>query len=303
LHTGAILLYHRVAEARPDTHGLCIRHEDFADHMRHLRRNYQTISLEELIAATQSRDVPERAVAVTLDDGYLDNLLTASPVLVDLGIPATFFVTSDGLDDSREFWWDTLERIFLCDAQIPGTLDRTVAGIPSALATRTPDERMNAHGILYQALFDSTKETRDALLSRVLDWSGLRLPVRPGYRPMRKEEAIRLSGRPGHVIGAHGASHLSLPAQTPEIRKREIVESKHALERILGRRVHAFAYPFGHYDEATVDTVRDAGFLAAVTCDHAGVSCDGDSFRLPRLDVGRVPLARFEALLASVLRP
>src|SRR5205085_9799910 len=94
---GAIVSYHRVADLRPDSHALCTPPDVFRAHMAHLREHYVPIGVDELLSAAASGTIPERAVAVTLDDGYLDALTTASPILMESGIPATFFVNSDRL--------------------------------------------------------------------------------------------------------------------------------------------------------------------------------------------------------------
>ena len=78
-----------------------------------LARDYSPISLEDLVRAAASGRIPERAVAVTLDDGYLDALTAASPILSALGIPATFFVNSGRLNEAHERSWDVLERLNL----------------------------------------------------------------------------------------------------------------------------------------------------------------------------------------------
>jgi peptidoglycan/xylan/chitin deacetylase (PgdA/CDA1 family) len=59
--------------------------------------------LSNLLARLHDGRVPESAVAVTLDDGYIDNFETASPLLSALGVPATFFVTSDHLKEVYEY--------------------------------------------------------------------------------------------------------------------------------------------------------------------------------------------------------
>ena len=50
--------------------------------------------------------LPDRALSVTFDDGYLDNLTTALPVLKLHGISAALFVPTGGLDDDQPLWWD-----------------------------------------------------------------------------------------------------------------------------------------------------------------------------------------------------
>ena len=47
-------------------------------------------------------------IAVTFDDGYRDNLLTATPILERYATPATVFVTTAMIDCECEPWWDEL---------------------------------------------------------------------------------------------------------------------------------------------------------------------------------------------------
>ena len=84
-------------------------------------------------------------MAVTLDDGYLDNFTTASPILTAAGVPATFFVTGEqlagGADRDFEYWWDTLERDLKQASELPSELTLTVDGARGAWPTRTERER------------------------------------------------------------------------------------------------------------------------------------------------------------------
>ncbi len=110
--SGAVLLYHRVAETPFDLHGLCVTPDEFRAQMTHLANAYRPVPLIQFAMAAREGWLPDRAVAVTFDDGYADNLEIASPILLELGIPATFFVTSDGLLGRAEVWWDVLAEIF-----------------------------------------------------------------------------------------------------------------------------------------------------------------------------------------------
>ncbi|MGH7320495.1 MAG: polysaccharide deacetylase family protein [Candidatus Rokuibacteriota bacterium] len=289
----AILLYHRVAEATPDVHGLCVRPPEFRAHMEHLRRHYRPMALGELAAAIRQGAIPATAVAVTLDDGYIDGLTTASPILTECGVPATFFVNTERLDEAHEFWWDTLERILVSEDPIPATLEIELGGQPARLRTGTPADRLATHWALHRAIVASSLVERDRIMRRLADWSGLDLPLRPAHRSMTGEEIVRLAARPGHAIGAHGAHHLALPPQPPERQQEEVVVNKSRLERLIGRSVVAFAYPFGAHDETTVSVVRAASFRIAVTCEPTPVQAPADCWRLPRLEVRGGPALEF----------
>ena len=104
---------------------------------------------------------------------------------------------------------------------------------------------------------------------------------------MTGDEVVRLAGRDGCAVGAHTVHHLALSHQPFETQQREIMESKTALERLLGRPVAAFAYPYGDVCDPAVDLVRAAGYHFAVTCEEATVGPRTDPLRLPRLAVPR----------------
>src|SRR5204863_9107407 len=102
--------YHRIADLTPDAHALCTPPGVFRAHMRTLSEQFAPIALDDLVRLAEDGSIPDNAVAVTFDDGYLDALTTASPILMAFGIPATFFVNSDRLDEPHERWWDVVER-------------------------------------------------------------------------------------------------------------------------------------------------------------------------------------------------
>lgn len=93
-----VLLYHHIAPHPGDT--VTVTPEVFALQMRHLvERGYRFLSAAELVAHVNG-DNPagEKSVAITFDDGWLDNYLNAYPVLVQFGITATMFVVTARTD-------------------------------------------------------------------------------------------------------------------------------------------------------------------------------------------------------------
>src|SRR5205823_681785 len=89
----AILLYHRVA-SRGDRLAPAVSPAHFAEHLEVLRTRWQPLALGELAAGVRLWEVPDRAVAVSFDDGYADNLHRAAAALAKAEVPGTFFVTT-----------------------------------------------------------------------------------------------------------------------------------------------------------------------------------------------------------------
>jgi peptidoglycan/xylan/chitin deacetylase (PgdA/CDA1 family) len=268
-----------------------------------IRDHYVPMSLEDLATGVRDGQLPDNAVAVTLDDGCLDNLTAASEILLELGIPATFFVTTERLDEAHEFWWDTLVRILLGDARLPAELELDLGG-PRRFATSTDQQRRSTYDELHKIVMRLGVDARVAVMERLQRWSGLDLAPRPSHRPMLPDEILKLSARPGHTIGAHTTHHLYLPDQPLDVQRREVVDNRVALERLLQQPVRTLGYPYGWYGPETAAMVRELGFLAAVTVDEALVRPGTDPMVLPRVDIKDWEESRFSAhlrmLFASV---
>lgn len=93
-YTAPILMYHYINDEEPLKSKLGVSPSSFEKQMRFLRRhNYNIITLEELVNLIAGENkIPRKTVAITFDDGYLDNYTNAYPVLKKYNIPATIFV-------------------------------------------------------------------------------------------------------------------------------------------------------------------------------------------------------------------
>jgi peptidoglycan/xylan/chitin deacetylase (PgdA/CDA1 family) len=90
---------------------------------------------------------------------------------------------------------------------------------------------------------------------------------------------VRAVAAAGFEIGSHTLSHARLAGATPGVLWNEVAGSRTVLEDLLQAEVRGFCYPWGIFDEAAADTVREAGY------DHACVTGDylpGDRWTLPR---------------------
>jgi protein-tyrosine phosphatase len=78
----------------------------FAAFCAFFRRHFEIVTLHELVRRLQAREPIDGLLAITFDDGYRDNLDLAEPVLRQLGLPATFFVTTGYVGTNAQASWD-----------------------------------------------------------------------------------------------------------------------------------------------------------------------------------------------------
>lgn len=298
-----ILMYHRVAAEDCDPWDLCVSPERFEDQLRCLARDYRVVALTELLAEHLNRRLSDGTVAITFDDGYADNLHAAAPLLVRHGLPATFFVTSGAIGSPREFWWDRLEKCLLVAGPLPDRLQIPVAGSEKSWdlgAARAgfdrsvrgarpweadPTTRLGFFYEIWKYLRGLDELLREEALTAVERWSGAGDETRPTHRILSPVEVRELADLPGMTIGAHSVSHATLSACNPSAQRLEIRRSKDDLERLLGRRVPMFAYPFGDFGPETPGMVRETGYDGACIADPGAVWTDTDPFQLPRVAV------------------
>lgn len=294
---GVILAYHRVRPRALDFFHLDVEAERLRAHLALVKRRYQPVPLAELLVTGNRRQI-----AVTFDDGYVDNLEVASEILLEHGVPATFFINSGALNATEERFWDVLERIFFHSAEpLPAELRLQVGALDLAYPTETADELRRAFQAVHGAAMHAEPVLRDELVARVVAWANESRASRPELRTLTSTELVLLGNRPGHSVGAHGVSHALLPALSPELRTHEIVTDKRALESLLQREVSTFSYPFGGWDAPSEEVVRDAGFQLAVTAGDCAVEEGTSPWALPRLDAAPLTDRELEHRLASML--
>jgi len=88
-----ILMYHRVCPY-PNYDQLVVSPQHFQEQMAWLAKKYRVISLSQAVDEIMTNRV-KFGVVVTFDDGYLDNLTNAVPILRQHHIPATIFVATE----------------------------------------------------------------------------------------------------------------------------------------------------------------------------------------------------------------
>lgn len=112
-----VLMYHYVDEepppAGPYADSLTVRTPDFIEQLQYLSAHgYHTVTLAEVyVAMAGLRELPEKPVVLTFDDGGLDNYTVAFPLLREYGFVAVFFVISKRVGAEGQMSWDQLREM------------------------------------------------------------------------------------------------------------------------------------------------------------------------------------------------
>lgn len=294
--------------------------------MEILRRHAEPVSLQQLVNALKNSTLPKRAVVVTFDDGYADNLYNAKPTLERYDVPATVFVAAGYVDREIEFWWDELERLLLQPGELPSTLSLDINGNRqewqlgaaafysqstynsqrywNILSNDDPTARHQMYRLMHQWLRPLTVAVRLKVLDQLRVLAGVPATGRPAYRALKSSEVVELAAGELLEVGAHTMTHPVLSALPLAEQRAEVRQSKDRLEEILGLPVKSFSYPYGtpnDYTRETVGIMRESGFESACANFTGTVRNKNDIFELPRLLVRDWDGDQFNQQLGAVL--
>ncbi len=271
----SILIYHQVL-AEPDPMRPSEPTAEVFDWQMRLLRDYFTpLSLDDALHHLQHNTLPANAVCVTFDDGYLNNLTVAQPILAKYGIPATVYIAT-GFSHGNNMWNDRIIYLF----SDKNRQQLSLQGEKVELGD-WPQRRELAQQWLLKLKYL-------AIGPRIAEVDKLYLEneaVEQAPLMMNPAEIKQLAAT-GTCIGAHTINHPILKVLPAAEQQNEILQSKQQLEAWTEKPIKHFAYPNGvigrDFDETAVGIVQHSGFDSAVTTDW-GVSTGGNSvFKLKR---------------------
>jgi peptidoglycan/xylan/chitin deacetylase (PgdA/CDA1 family) len=270
--------YHRILESidpllntEPDV-------KMFRWQMELLAEFFHVMPLHDAVMALASRSIPPRAVCVTFDDGYRSMHELALPILKELDLPATVFVTTGHMQEGS-MWNDRIVEAMRRLSS--GVLDLADVGL-GIYRFETIPERQKA---LDKLIHDSKYLPPQARLA-VIQKLEMIVGDIPASQPMLSREMIMDLAQNGIEIGGHTVSHPILTRLDDAAARSEIIENKRHLEAIIEKPLRLFAYPNGKadvdFDERHVQMVKDAGYDAAFTTAIGPATNQHDRYRLPR---------------------
>ena len=278
---GIVLTFHRVLHDADiadcyDPH-LAISESVFEQLLLLLRREFQVVSLSQLLECTETLDGRQR-VALTFDDGWEDTHSVAYPLLLRYRTPATVFICTGLMDRAGQIPEERFALIWKhCEKRnrlraLTGDLRKW--GVPAAISFER--SKWSQH------LKSLPMQTKLLLLDHLEDAYGV--PKTTTRQLMTWEEAQQMS-RNDICFGSHTASHCALNSEPDSAIVDEFVESRAAIKRNMGFDTTHLAYPNGSYSKRVMQLAEDAGFTHAFTTEPGLLSRRTNHFKIPRISL------------------
>lgn len=285
----AVLRYHAVCTPACTyaSRGISVTPKGFEKQVRYLARHYAVLSLAAAVAHLRSGvPLPPNALAITFDDGYHDNY-TAFQILHAHGATATFFLTSECIDDREVFWVSEVRHLILRTRQ--PQLQLTIKTEAYTFRLGTSEEREDAISQVTRLIKSCTIAEREAVRQ------ALRMALADVDKPfdgpqlMLSSDQVQEMLDGGMSVGGHTLTHPNLPSAGPTDARHELLECRLNLQQCFGIDAMAMAYPNGDanvYVNAEVQRLaRETGYDSAWTSSSGFVDEGTDLFCGPRIGV------------------
>src|SRR5713226_6447254 len=265
-----ILSYHSIQD-RPEQYANtigcdCIHATSiFEWQMELIARRFSAVSMDDIsLFLKGEKRLPPRAVAITFDDGFKDNVRVAAPILNRVGIPGNFYVLIGSVDRSKAPWYCLLRHAFFTsrDSKWRDPATGTIHDLTDSQAREAVF--LNAVGLCAKA----SAPAREELVQNVV--SSLDPEPFPNESDlMMNWDDARTLAKSGHVVGSHTMTHPNVAHISAADARNELADSKLKLEKELGKPVKHFSYPHPalnpQWNETTLKFTEELGYATAVT--------------------------------------
>jgi peptidoglycan/xylan/chitin deacetylase (PgdA/CDA1 family) len=256
------------------------------------KQHFQMISMDEAFAGDY--DHSRLAVAVTFDDGYLNNLRHALPVLQKHGIPATVFVTAPRAAGQDILWPDLLDIASAVSSQ-----PIMVEGL--AFHKNRKGEYVDAQGQRLKGQLKLRGAAFKQAMMAAFEGARFRGEARWAdyWQLMDASELKALADADGITIGGHGTLHHNLDGLPLDEALQDVKIGLQWIEKAIGKPVKAFAFPDGAYTPALVDGIAALG-IDQLLLDNYRFQDQADARLLDRFTIH--PWLPTRVLIAEMLR-
>lgn len=278
----------------------------FRQQIEFMKGNFNFVSMEQVIDAVEGKfSLPDKALLLTFDDGYIDNYTVAFPILEEYGVQGSFFIPG------KTFTTHQLLDVNKVHYILASTDIKTLVGDLKEIMDYyrgqeydyppTDDlwneyaigNRFDGKDIVFVKRILQTvlpEKLRNQISSDLFERYVCISEEQLAYELYMTEEQIRTMKRHGMFIGCHGYDHYWLGNLSQEQMKQDISMALDVIDEFIDRRHWVMNYPYGNYSQGVLDYVRSQGACVGLTTEVRVAEILKDNvLALPRLDCNDFP--------------
>lgn len=279
-----IIMYHGVRKGNQRINGRHITARQFERQLRYFSRHFTVVPLHQICEMRIRGVVPSRrTIALTFDDGFLNNVTVALPLLRKYGVPATFFLCSAALEDKSYLHpADLIDLVRVAG----GTDEISIAGdtfVRRGHQFKSISKGLTAYEQLSSLPLDRWHSVMNTLKGK-FDVDKLTADVDKELYTLVDNASIDQLGKDALAwIGSHSHHHVDLTRLSDEEFARELKASKKILSAGSGKPVESVAFPYGYYNASVIRQAHASGFKYLIAGGDVPPEFNNDVF--PRIGV------------------
>jgi peptidoglycan/xylan/chitin deacetylase (PgdA/CDA1 family) len=233
-----IIAYHGVCDdsfaGSPWIPPFYVTESQFRWQLRLLSRYGKIVHLRDVITDNGRLVLPDSGMstAITFDDGYRNVATRALPIMHELGVRSTVFISTGHINDRILFVSDILHVLRWLNSvgSVPKGINNTV----KELIHNPSLNKKKPVSVYWEAVVEAWRRVPAEIRLRIEE------VLCPG-----SWEDIQIMSDKGHWIGAHTVRHIILGREKRSTRNKEIIESIQAVSQRFGGTNIPFCYPNG----------------------------------------------------------
>ncbi|HTB08119.1 MAG TPA: polysaccharide deacetylase family protein [Bacteroidia bacterium] len=282
-----VIMYHGVTAT--DCFKINGRHipaKEFEKHLIYYKKYFNVVSLDKIYQMKyEDHNSKKPTVSLTFDDGFINNLDIALPLLEKYNIPATFFVTTAPIENPDFILCSELvELVCAFSEQTEVHMGNIVFRKQSKYRWISEDGQS-----LYGFLRQHTLREKARLVSQWKAKYGfdelIKKVDRQCYALMDEKQLKQLASSPMATIGSHTHSHHMLTMLSDDELNFELQHSKLLLEKTINKKVESIAFPDGIYDKHVIDFCNQQGYKNLIAVGLNEQKDRNTSYLVPRIGV------------------
>lgn len=215
--------------------------QEFERDLIYLKAHYTLVGYDAMLAHYQGEALlPSNAAHISFDDGFAECYTAARPLLKKHGIPATFFLVANAVDN-RMLMYRNIVSLCIEGFSLLPSLEQTAVIEKVNQVLNAGINEANQFPVWLKRL----KQEQEGQVHHVAEWLG----VDPekflmDQKPFLTTYQILEMQAEGFTFGAHTLDHPKLMHRSEAEQEKQIVESCKAVAAMTGRTQVPFAFPF-----------------------------------------------------------